>query len=219
MSMDIKNILAHTDHTNLSPTSTEADIRRLADEATEMRTASICIAPAYVKAAKEYCGDRMKICTVIGFPNGYATTAAKVFETEDAIRNGADEVDMVINLGMVKDGRFDELSEEIKCVRKASMGKILKVIVETGLLNEKEKVTLCKICEECEADFIKTSTGFLSGGAAEEDIRLFARTIKGNMKIKASGGISTLEDAEKLLECGAARLGASRLVRLAKEVL
>lgn len=215
--MDKFEILKHTDHTNLAPTAKWEDIKALIDEGIEYGVASVCIAPSYVKKASEYADSRIRICTVIGFPNGYSSTATKVFEAEDAINNGADEIDMVINLGWVKDKAFDQICEEISAIRKATEGKVLKVIVETGLLSHEEKVILCDIVGKCGADYIKTSTGFLSGGATAEDIEIFAKNKTGDLKIKASGGIATIKDAETFLALGADRLGTSKLVRLIKE--
>ncbi len=213
--MDIQTILSKVDHTLLAPAATQAQIGVLCDEAVRFQTASVCIPPSYVHAAREYVGDRMRVCTVIGFPNGYETTAAKVYEAEDAVKNGADEIDMVINIGWLKDRRYAELLSEIKAVRASCEGKVLKVIVETCLLSEEEKIRVCGLVAASGADFIKTSTGFSSGGATREDIRLFAEHRTPTLKIKAAGGISTFEDAEALLSLGADRLGTSRLVKLA----
>lgn len=213
--MDIQTILSKIDHTLLAPAATQAQIGVLCDEAVRFQTASVCIPPSYVHAAREYVGDRMRVCTVIGFPNGYETTAAKVYEAEDAVKNGADEIDMVINIGWLKDRRYAELLSEIKAVRASCEGKVLKVIVETCLLSEEEKIRVCGLVAASGADFIKTSTGFSSGGATREDIRLFAEHRTPTLKIKAAGGISTFEDAEALLSLGADRLGTSRLVKLA----
>lgn len=215
--MDIQNILAHCDHTLLSQTATWAQIRTVCDDGMHYRTASVCIPPCYVKRAKEYVGDRLKICTVIGFPNGYATTAAKVFETEDAVRNGADEIDMVINIGALKSGDDEYVLEEIRAVKAACGGKLLKVIIETCLLSEDEKIRMCRIVTESGAEYIKTSTGFSTAGATREDIKLFAKYIGSNVRMKAAGGISSLEDAQDFLDLGASRLGTSRIVKAAKE--
>ena len=215
--LDIKEILEKCDHTLLKPESTWEDIRGILDDAKKYRTASVCIPPCYIKRAKEYTGDEVKLCTVIGFPNGSHTTECKVFETEDAIRCGADEVDMVINIGELKAGNDDYVLEEIKAVRKASEGKILKVIIETCLLTEDEKIRMCDIVTKSGADYIKTSTGFSTGGATFADIELFAKHVGKNVKIKASGGISSIEDAEKFIELGASRLGTSRIVKIVKE--
>ncbi len=214
--MDIKNILEKVDHTLLSPTATFEDIRVICDDAIKYKAASVCIAPAFVKRAKEYVGDKMTICTVIGFPNGYNTTETKVFETIDAIKNGADEIDMVINLGYVKAGRFDLQLEEIKKIKAACGKRILKVIIETCLLTKEEKIKMCEVVTESGADFIKTSTGFSTGGATFEDIELFAEHVGEKVKIKAAGGISSLEDAEKFISLGASRLGTSRIIKIIK---
>ena len=215
--MRIGEILRHVDHTLLSQTATWEEIRKLCDEAIEYQTASVCIPPSYVQRAKEYVGSRMAVCTVIGFPNGYHTTAVKAAETADAVKNGADEVDMVIDLGWVKDGLYDLAEEEIRAVKKAADGRILKVIIETCFLTEEEKIRLCGTVTRAGADYIKTSTGFGGAGATFDDIRLFAEHVGSGVKIKAAGGISTLEDAEKFLELGADRLGTSRIVKLAKQ--
>lgn len=215
--MNIQNILAHCDHTLLSQTATWAQIRTVCDDGMHYRTASVCIPPCYVKRAKEYVGDRLKICTVIGFPNGYATTAAKVFETEDAVRNGADEIDMVINIGALKSGDDEYVLEEIRAVKAACGGKLLKVIIETCLLSEDEKIRMCRIVTESGAEYIKTSTGFSTAGATREDIKLFAKYIGPNVRMKAAGGIASLEDAQDFLDLGASRLGTSRIVKAAKE--
>ena len=215
--MDIKNILAHCDHTLLKPESTWEQIRALCDEGMKYGCASVCIPAAYVRQANDYVGANLKVCTVIGFPNGYSTTEVKVFETEDAVRNGADEIDMVINIGWVKDGRWDELLEEMKAVKASCQGRILKVIVEACLLTEAEKIKLCQLVTQSGADYIKTSTGFSTGGATKEDVALFAKHIGPGVRIKAAGGISTLQDAQDFLDLGADRLGTSRIVKLAKE--
>lgn len=215
--MEIAEILSHVDHTQLSQTAGWDSIKDLCDEAVLYGTASVCIPPCFVKQAKEYVADRMKICTVIGFPNGYHTTAAKVFETEQAVRDGADEIDMVINLGWVRDGRFDLAQDEICQIRKACEGKILKVIIETCLLTRDEKIRMCQVVGDAGADYIKTSTGFSKAGATFEDIELFSEHVSEKVKIKAAGGISSLEDAERFLMLGADRLGTSRIVKLLKE--
>ncbi|HJD34842.1 MAG TPA: deoxyribose-phosphate aldolase [Candidatus Mediterraneibacter tabaqchaliae] len=215
--MRVEEILRHVDHTLLSQTATWEEIRKLCDEAIEYQTASVCIPPSYVQQAKEYVGSRMAVCTVIGFPNGYHTTAVKAAEAADAVKNGADEVDMVIDLGWVKDGRYDLAEEEIRAVKKAAGGRILKVIIETCFLTEEEKIKLCGTVTRAGADYIKTSTGFGGAGATFDDIRLFAEHVGSGVKIKAAGGISTLEDAERFLELGADRLGTSRIVKLAKQ--
>lgn len=214
--MDVKEILAHCDHTLLKQESTWAQIKEVCDDGKKYNCASICIPAAYVKACAEYVGNSLKICTVIGFPNGYSTTAVKVFETEDAIRNGADEIDMVINIGWAKDRRWDDILNEIKAVKASCQGRILKVIVETCLLTEAEKIKLCELVTASGADYIKTSTGFSTGGATREDVALFARHVGPSVKIKAAGGISSMQDAEDFLALGADRLGTSRIVKLVK---
>lgn len=214
--MDIKEILSKTDHTLLSPSATWEEIRSLCDEGMEYSTASVCIPASFVKRAKEYVGDKLKICTVIGFPCGYSTTAAKCAETADAIENGADEIDMVINIGWLKEGRYDDVLDEIKQIKAACGGKLLKVIIETCLLTDAEKIKMCEIVSNSGAEYIKTSTGFSSGGATAHDVELFARHVKGGVKIKAAGGISSLEDAQEFINLGASRLGTSRIVRLVK---
>ena len=214
--MDVKNILAHCDHTLLKQESTWAQIKEVCDDGLKYGCASVCIPASFVKQAADYVGNELKICTVIGFPNGYSTTAVKVFETEDAIRNGADEIDMVINIGWVKDQRWDEVLAEIKAIKASCQGRILKVIVETCLLTEAEKIKLCELVTESGADYIKTSTGFSTGGATREDVALFARHVGPGVKIKAAGGISSMQDAEDFLALGADRLGTSRIVKLVK---
>ena len=214
--MDIKEILKTVDHTLLTQTATWQEIKQICDDGITYGTASVCIPPSYVKQAKEYVGEKLAICTVIGFPNGYMTTAAKEFETKDAIENGADEIDMVINLGWVKDGRFDLVEREIRTLKAACGNKILKVIIETCLLTEEEKVKMCEVVTNSGADFIKTSTGFSKAGATFEDIALFAANVGPNVKMKAAGGISSLEDAEKFISLGAGRLGTSRIVKLVR---
>ena len=214
--MDTEKILAHCDHTLLKQESTWEQIREVCDDGLKYRCASVCIPASYVRRAAEHVGNALKICTVIGFPNGYSTTAVKVFETEDAIRNGADEIDMVINIGWVKDRRWEDLLTEIKAVKASCQGRILKVIVEACLLTEEEKIKMCEIVTASGAEYIKTSTGFSTGGATREDVALFARHIGSGVKIKAAGGISTLQDAEDFLALGAARLGTSRIVKLVK---
>ena len=214
--MDIKDILARCDHTLLRTDCTAAEIRALCDDAIRFGCASVCIPPAHVAGAKRYVDGKMKICTVIGFPNGYNTTAVKVFETKDAVENGADEIDMVINVGELKSGNTVYVENEIKAVRAACEGKILKVIIETCLLTENEKITMCDIVTRSGADYIKTSTGFSTGGATFDDIKLFSEHIGSNVKMKAAGGISSLEDAEKFIALGCDRLGTSRIVKLAK---
>lgn len=214
--MTKKEILSYVDHTLLSQTAAWEEIKEICDDAVKYGTASVCIPPSYVKEVKKYVQDKMAVCTVIGFPNGYSTTAAKVFETQDAVKNGADEIDMVINIGWVKDGKYDEVKEEICQVKQACAGRILKVIIETCLLTEEEKIRMCQVVTEAGADFIKTSTGFSKGGATLEDIRIFKEHIGKNVKMKAAGGISSLKDAEDFLELGAERLGTSRIVKLVK---
>lgn len=214
--MELKDILSHVDHTLLKQEATWEQIKAICDDGVKFNTASVCIPPSYVKQCADYCGDKLSICTVIGFPNGYNTTACKVFETEDAVKNGADEIDMVINIGWLKDKKYDLILNEIKSIKKACNGKILKVIIETCLLTEEEKVKMCNIVTEAGADFIKTSTGFSSGGATFEDIKLFSENIGSNVKMKAAGGIASLDDAEKFLGLGAERLGTSRVVSIAK---
>jgi len=211
-----EQIFKYVDHTLLNPAATWEEIREICDDALLYQTASVCIPPSYVKRAKEYLGERMAVCTVIGFPNGYNTTAVKVFETEDAIANGADEIDMVINIGWLKEKNTEKIADEIRAVKAACKEHILKVIIETCLLTEEEKITMCRIVTEAGADFIKTSTGFAGGGASFEDIMLFSKHIGKQVKMKAAGGIASFEDAERFLELGAARLGTSRIVKLAK---
>ena len=214
--MDITEILNKVDHTLLNPAATWDEIKAVCDDGIKYKTASVCIPASYVKAAKEYVGDGLKICTVIGFPNGYSTTATKCFETRDAILNGADEIDMVINIGWLKDKRYDDILNEIKLIKAECNGKILKVIIETCLLTDEEKIKMCEIVSASGADFIKTSTGFSVGGATREDIALFAQNVADHVKIKAAGGISTLTDAENFVDLGASRLGTSRIVKLVK---
>lgn len=214
--MEINEILSKVDHTLLSQTSTLDDIRRICDEAMQFNCASVCIPASYVKYAKDYTNGQIPVCTVIGFPNGYSTTEVKCFEAENAVSNGADEIDMVINIGLVKDSRYDEVLDEINCVKKACNGKTLKVIIETCLLSDEEKIRMCEIINNSDADFIKTSTGFSSGGATKDDIRLFSRHIADSKRIKAAGGISSLTDAEEFIKLGADRLGTSRIIRLLK---
>lgn len=214
--MDTKKILSMVDHTLLLQTSTWEEIRALCDDAIHYGTASVCIPPCFVQQAKEYVGNQMKICTVIGFPNGNHTTATKVFETIDAINNGADEIDMVINVGMLKAKNYDYVLNEIREIKEACGEKILKVIIETCLLTGEEKIKMCEIVTESGADFIKTSTGFSTGGATFDDIALFAEHVGEKVKIKAAGGISSMEDAEKFIALGASRLGTSRIVKIVK---
>ncbi len=214
--MELKDILAKCDHTLLAQTATWADIRALCDDGMKYHCASVCIPASFVKQAKEYVGDRLPICTVIGFPNGYATTAAKCFMATDAVDNGADEVDMVINIGWAKEARWEDITTEIAAVKAACKGKLLKVIIETCLLTDEEKIALCKCVSDSGADYIKTSTGFSKAGATFADVALFAKHVAPHVKIKAAGGISSIEDAQKFLELGASRLGTSRVVKIAK---
>lgn len=215
--MDINEILSKVDHTLLSQTATFDEIKAICDDGIKYGTASVCIPASYVKRAKEYVGNKIKICTVVGFPNGYSTTETKVFETEDAIKNGADEIDMVVNLGYIKDGLYDLQLNEIRQIKKACKEKVLKVIVETCLLTEEEKLKLCEIVTNSGADYIKTSTGFSKSGATFKDVDLFAKHVGENVKIKAAGGISSIEDAEKFICLGANRLGTSKIVKIVKE--
>ncbi len=214
--MDHSKIFSAVDHTLLSQTATWNDIKQICDDAITYQTASVCIPPSYVKRVKEYVQDKMAVCTVIGFPNGYNTTAVKEFETKDAIQNGADEIDMVINLGDLKQGNYDLVEKEIRTLKKVCGDKILKVIIETCLLTEEEKVKMCEIVTNAGADYIKTSTGFSTSGATFADIELFSKHIGPKVKMKAAGGISSFDDANKFLELGASRLGTSRIVKLAK---
>ena len=216
--MDIQTILSHCDHTLLSQTATWEQIRAVCDDGMHYHTASVCIPACYVRQAKDYVGDRLTICTVIGFPNGYDTTAAKCFQAKEAVEHGAGEIDMVVNLGWVKDRRWDALLAELKAVKAACQGRILKVIIETCLLTDEEKIKLCALVSDSGADFIKTSTGFSTGGATFHDVELFAAHVAGHVKIKAAGGISSLEDAEAFLNLGASRLGTSRIVKIAKSM-
>ena len=214
--MNKEKILAAVDHTLLHPESTWAQIKELCDDAMKYHTASVCIPPSFVKRAKEYVGDGMRICTVIGFPNGYNTEAVKVFETRTAVEEGADEIDMVINIGDLKDGNEAQILHEIKAIKEACAGKILKVIIETCLLTDEEKIAMCKVVTDAGAEFIKTSTGFSTAGATFDDIELFAKHVGPEVRMKAAGGIRSFADAEKFIELGASRLGTSRIVRLAK---
>ena len=214
--MDIKDILAKCDHTLLGQTATWNDIQAICDDGMKYKTASVCIPPSFVKRAKEYVGDKLQICTVIGFPNGYNTTAVKEFETIDAIKNGADEIDMVINIGELKAGNDEYLLNEIATLKKACGEKILKVIIETCLLTDEEKVKMCKIVTDAGADYIKTSTGFSKAGATFADIALFAKNVGTGVKMKAAGGISSVADAEEFVRLGADRLGTSRIVKIVK---
>ncbi len=214
--MNVSYILSKVDHTLLSQSATWDEIRAVCDDGLKYGTASVCIPPSYVKDAADYLGGRLPVCTVIGFPNGYNTTACKCFEASDAVENGADEIDMVINIGWVKDGLYDNVLEEINAVKAACHGRLLKVIIETCLLTEEEKIRMCEIVSASDADFIKTSTGFSKGGATFDDIKLFAANVTDGTRIKAAGGISGLEDAEKFLALGADRLGTSRVVKAVK---
>ncbi len=215
--MEQKDILHKVDHTLLSQTATWEEIKQICDDAVAYEAASVCIPASYIKQAKEYVQDRIQLCTVIGFPNGYNTTATKVFETKDAIENGADEIDMVINIGHVKDRRYNDVEEEIRQIKASCGEKILKVIIETCLLTEEEKIQMCKVVTEAGADFIKTSTGFSKGGATFSDIALFKKYVGSQVKIKAAGGITSFDDAVKFIELGAERLGTSRLIKLMKQ--
>ena len=214
--MELAEILRHCDHTLLAPTATWEDIRGICDDGIRFRTASVCIPASFVAQAKEYVGDRLAICTVIGFPNGYDTTAAKCFMAYDAVSHGADEVDMVINIGWAKEGKWEQLESEISQIKAHCCGKILKVIVETCLLTEEEKIRLCRVVTDAGADYIKTSTGFSTAGATFADVALFAKHVGKHVKIKAAGGIGSIADAEKFIRLGADRLGTSRLVKIAK---
>lgn len=214
--MDHQEILSKVDHTLLAQTATWDEIKQICDDAVKYSTASVCIPASYVKRAKEYVGGKMAVCTVIGFPNGYSTTAVKVFEAKDAIQNGADEIDMVINIGYVKDGLYDLQLDEIKQVKAACGTHLLKVIIETCLLTDAEKIKMCEVVTESGADFIKTSTGFSTAGATFDDVALFAAHVGSNVRIKAAGGIKTMEDAEKFVSLGASRLGTSRIIKIIK---
>ena len=214
--MNEEKILSLVDHTLLLQTSTWEEIKTICDDAIKYKTATVCIPPFYVKQAKEYVGKNMQVCTVIGFPNGYNTTKVKVFETKDAVADGADEIDMVINIGALKDKKYDFVKQEIKEIKEACDGKLLKVIIETCLLTDDEKIKMCELVTEAGADYIKTSTGFSKAGATFEDIKLFSEHIGPNVKMKAAGGISDFNDAQKFMELGASRLGTSRLVKIVK---
>lgn len=214
--MDIEEILSKVDHTLLSPVATWEEIKNICDEGMLYKVASVCIPPCFVREAKNYVGDKLKICTVIGFPNGYNTTDAKLFEAKNAIDNGADEIDMVINIGALKEKKFEYIESEIKNIKSVCKNKILKVIIETCLLTDEEKITMCDIITSAGADFIKTSTGFSKSGAKIEDIVLFKKHVGPNVKIKAAGGISSFEDAKNFIKAGVSRLGTSRLIKLAK---
>lgn len=214
--MDIKEILKTVDHTLLSQSASWAEIKTVLDDAMSFETASACIPASFVKQAKAYVGENLAICTVIGFPNGYSTTATKCFETADAVKNGADEIDMVINVGWLKDKKYDDILNEINAIKDACNGKLLKVIIETCLLTDEEKIKMCEIVSKSGADYIKTSTGFSTAGATKEDVALFAKYVSGNTKIKAAGGISSVKDAEDFINLGASRLGTSRIVKILK---
>ena len=214
--MDIKDILSKCDHTLLAQTATWDEIKAICDDGMKYHTASVCIPPSFVKRAKKYTGDKLAICTVIGFPNGYNTTAVKVFETKDAIEKGADEIDMVINIGELRAKNYDFVRDEIKAIKEACGDKILKVIIETCLLTEEEKIVMCRLVTEAGAEYIKTSTGFSTAGATREDIALFAKHIGKEVKMKAAGGISSVADAEDFVNLGASRLGTSRIVKIVK---
>lgn len=214
--MEIKEILNKVDHTLLSQSATWEEIKSICEDGMKYETASVCIPATYVKQAKEYVGEKLAICTVIGFPNGYSTTQTKVFETADAVKNGADEIDMVINVGWLKDKKYDEILNEINAIKDACNGKILKVIIETCLLTDEEKIKMCEIVSNSNADYIKTSTGFSTGGATKADIELFAKHTTNGKKIKAAGGIASIKDAEEFINLGASRLGTSRIVKIVK---
>ena len=216
--MELSEILSRCDHTLLAVGATSKEIEDLCDEAIEYGCASVCIPACHVKGAKSYVGEQMKICTVIGFPNGYSTTASKAYEAADAVKNGADEIDMVANIAMAKDGYWDGVLEDIKAVRRATEGKILKVIIECCLLTEEEKVRVCQAVTESGADYIKTSTGFSTGGATREDVALLRANVGPDVKVKAAGGIKSLQDAEDFISLGADRLGTSRLVKIARSM-
>ena len=215
--MNQKEILGKADHTLLSQEATWEDIKEICDDGIKYKTASVCIPPSYVIEAKKYVEDKIKVCTVVGFPNGYNSTAVKIFETKQYINAGADEIDMVINIGMLKDGEYDKVLNEIKLIKQACGDRILKVIIETCLLSEEEKIKMCEIVTEAGADYIKTSTGFSKAGATFEDVELFAKHVGKDVKIKAAGGISSFDDAKKFIELGASRLGTSRLVKIVKD--
>lgn len=214
--MEIKEILSKVDHTLLSQSATWDEIKLICDDGIKYGIASVCIPASFVKQAKEYVGDRLAICTVIGFPNGYSTTAVKCYEASDAVDNGADEIDMVINIGWLKDDKYDLILNEINEVKKSCKGRLLKVIIETCLLSDEEKIKMCDIISASDADYIKTSTGFSTGGATFEDIALFKKYVSPHKKIKAAGGISSIDDAEKFISLGASRLGTSRIVKIVK---
>ena len=215
--MEKKDVFKMVDHTLLKQDASWEDIKEICDDGIKYKTASVCIPPSYVKEAKKYVEDKIKVCTVVGFPNGYNSTAVKIFETKQYINAGADEIDMVINIGMLKDGEYDKVLNEIKLIKQACGDRILKVIIETCLLSEEEKIKMCEIVTEAGADYIKTSTGFSKAGATFEDVELFAKHVGKDVKIKAAGGISSFDDAKKFIELGASRLGTSRLVKIVKD--
>ena len=214
--MDIREILNHCDHTLLAQTATWEEIKAILDDGIKYHVASCCSPPSFVKRAKEYVGDKLSICTVIGFPNGYNTADVKLFETEQALKEGADEIDMVVNIGDVKEHNFEKVTDEIRLLKNACGKKVLKVIIETCLLTDEEKIAMCKAVTDAHADYIKTSTGFSKAGATFEDVKLFKKHVGKDVKIKAAGGIASLDDAEKFLSLGADRLGTSRIVKIAK---
>ncbi len=214
--MEIKEILSKVDHTLLSQGATWDEIKSICDDGMRYQTASVCIPASYVRQAKDYVGNRLSICTVIGFPNGYSTTSTKCFEAEDAVQNGADEIDMVINIGWLKDKKYDSILNEINEIKKSCNGKVLKVIIETCLLTDEEKIKMCEIVSASRADYIKTSTGFSTGGATKSDIELFAKHTTNGKKIKAAGGIASIDDANDFINLGASRLGTSRIVKIVK---
>ena len=216
--MDVSAILRRCDHTLLNVAATWPEIKQVCDDGIKYGVASVCIPPSFVKMAKEYVGDRLRVCTVIGFPNGYCTTAVKEFETKDAVKNGADEIDMVINVGQVKEGNYEYVLDEIRSIKKICGDRILKVIIETCLLTEEEKIAMCRIVTQSGAEYIKTSTGFSTGGATREDVKLLRANVGPEVKVKAAGGISSLEDAEDFLDLGARRLGTSRIVKIARQL-
>ena len=218
MKKELQDILSRVDHTLLSQTATWAEIRTICDDGVKYGCASVCIPASYVRRAAEYVDGKIAVCTVIGFPNGYDTTAAKCFEAADAVKNGASEIDMVINIGWVKDGLYDDVLAEIRAVKEACAGKLLKVIIETCMLTDEEKIKLCEVVSNSAADYIKTSTGFGGGGATREDVALMAAHMTNGKKIKAAGGIASLQDAEDFLKLGADRLGTSRIVKAVKEL-
>lgn len=215
--MNQSEILGKADHTLLSQEATWEEIKEICDDGIKYKTASVCIPPSYVQEVKNYVEEKVKVCTVVGFPNGYNSTAVKIFETKQAINAGADEIDMVINVGMLKDGKYDKVLNEVKLIKQACGDRILKVIIETCLLSEEEKIKMCEIVTEAGADYIKTSTGFSKAGATFEDVELFAKHVGKDVKIKAAGGISSFDDAKKFIELGASRLGTSRLVKVVKD--